>query len=457
MEEDFASPKMSSSDLLRSRRSQHAQAKEEERELRVKIAQTEIEELRQSLRYVEIQFAKSKEVTAAVTFKLHESQTDNQHLQEELRDQVHLAHTQSQQIKDLQLRLEDALSVHHDLTEKSQHKLDQARMEASKREEDVTKLREALLVRDTQLEAAAAEKFRLEQRIKDMETEVEFKTKEFVSLQSRLLDKEKELMAILMNRQTDDRQMLEYQQIKTDNQRLLLLLKSTTEFKEFNIGGEQGRRFLPLPTKSEAKLQVSKPRSLSSTLKPQPAPSPDDHWIPTEAYRVAETFKQENSLDISNTQINKLLAELNRIWKEREWKQLYQVKQEAALEVMSLRRQLALRLPFDAQKEGNELRKLKAELRQTQASTTRLEQEEAYTRPTELLEYEPPKEEHNEDKERAEQLTQTLREVVGNVDAQSKELKKTLSRVLVEFCENKERDIPALKKRARDNLLVSAI
>ena len=451
------SPKMSSTDLLRSRRSQQAQAKEEERELRVKIAQTEIEELRQSLRYVEIQFAKSKEVTAAVTQKLHESQTANQHLQEELREQVHLAHTQSQQIKDLQLKLEDALNVHHDLTEKSQLKLEQVLAEASKREEDVTKMRETLQARTSQLEAAVTEKKRLEQRIKDLETEIEFKTREFVSLQSRLLDKEKELMAIVMNRQTDDKQMLDYQQIKTDNQRLLLLLKSTTEFKEFNIGGEQGKRFVPLPAKSEAKLQINKSRSFSSTHKPQPAPLPDDHWIPTEAYRVAETFKQENSLDISNTQINKLLAELNRIWKEREWKQLYQVKQEAALEIMSLRRQLALRLPFDAQKEGNELRKLKAELRATQTSSRRVELEEAYVRPTELLEYEPPKEEHNEDKERAEQLAQTLKEMVGQVDTQSKELKKTLSRVLVEFCENKERDIPALKKRARDNLLVSTI
>lgn len=436
-----------SSEMMRSRRSLHAQVKEEERELRVKIAQTEIDELKQSLRYVEIQFAKSKEITAAVTQKLQESQREVKHLQEELRDQVHLAHTQSQQIKDLQLKLEDALSVHHDLSEKSQLKLDQAKLEANKREEDVVKMRAALQQKETQLELVTGEKQRLEQRLRDLEAEVEFKTKEFVGLQSRLVDKEKEVDDMLLHRQTNDRRMMEYQQLKTDNQRMLMLLKSTTEFKDFNIGGEETRRFVPLSAKSEAKMRPNKPRSQPS------ASTTDSNWIPTEAYKVAESFKQANNLSISNTQINKLLAELNLIWREREWKQLYTVKQEAALEIMSLRRQLALRLPFDAQKEGEEIRKLKAELRQTQVTAERLAAEEAYHRPVELLEYEPPKEENNEDRERAEQLEETLRNMVQSVGKQTGELKKTLGKVLVEFCENKERDIPALKKRARDTLL----
>ena len=85
---------------------------------------------------------------------------------------------------------------------------------------------------------------------------------------------------------------------------------------------------------------------------------------------------------------------------------------------------------------------------------TRMETSEAYLRPTDLLEYEPPKEEHNEEKERADQLSQTLHNLVTNVDSEASELKKVLNKVIAEFCDNKERDIPALKKRAKDGLLV---
>lgn len=56
-------------------------------------------------------------------------------------------------------------------------------------------------------------------------------------------------------------------------------------------------------------------------------PSEDnDRWIPADTFRVAHEFRTKYGGELTPTLINRLLAELNRIWKERERRQIERIR-----------------------------------------------------------------------------------------------------------------------------------
>jgi len=62
---------------------------------------------------------------------------------------------------------------------------------------------------------------------------------------------------------------------------------------------------------------------------------------------VAHEFRDKHGNDLSPTLINQLLSDLNRIWREREKKQIARIKQQCSTEINQLKRQLSNRAPFD--------------------------------------------------------------------------------------------------------------
>ena len=64
--------------------------------------------------------------------------------------------------------------------------------------------------------------------------------------------------------------------------------------------------------------------------------------------------------------INKLLSELNRIWRDRERKQINRLKNKSHNEVNQLRRQLAMRAPHDEVQSQKQISRLKHDLRSCQ-------------------------------------------------------------------------------------------
>jgi hypothetical protein len=117
--------------------------------------------------------------------------------------------------------------------------------------------------------------------------------------------------------------MVEVEHLKLDNQRLLALLKSTKEFKEFaDIADASGGRihFAGKPTPEEAK-QLAEPKN----------------WMPTEALRLANQFRIRNE-SVSEPAMNRLLAELNKVWRDRETKRVAKIQRDCNTEVSDLRR-----------------------------------------------------------------------------------------------------------------------
>lgn len=63
---------------------------------------------------------------------------------------------------------------------------------------------------------------------------------------------------------------------------------------------------------------------------------------------MANQFRQQHGNDLTPELITTLLSNLNKIWQEREKKQIQRLKKESQEEITKLKRQLVARKPFDS-------------------------------------------------------------------------------------------------------------
>jgi hypothetical protein len=74
---------------------------------------------------------------------------------------------------------------------------------------------------------------------------------------------------------------------------------------------------------------------------------PQEGWVPNEAYLLAHGFRKQFGNELTPELINDMLRDLNRIWREREKKQLTRIKAQYQQEVAQLKRRLLHRAPLD--------------------------------------------------------------------------------------------------------------
>lgn len=110
----------------------------------------------------------------------------------------------------------------------------------------------------------------------------------------------------------------------------------------------------------------------NSKLKNTIVENEQDNWIPSDTFRIAHEFRTKYGGELSPTLINRLLAELNRIWKDRERKQIERIRYKCTKEVMSLRRQLNMRVPYDEVQTKRELERLRVELQRSRKEVREL-------------------------------------------------------------------------------------
>jgi len=58
-----------------------------------------------------------------------------------------------------------------------------------------------------------------------------------------------------------------------------------------------------------------------------------EDWIPEEAFKVAHDFRNNVAAQVSSSLMNQFLNDLNKVWKEREQKQIARIKSECNREV----------------------------------------------------------------------------------------------------------------------------
>ncbi len=92
----------------------------------------------------------------------------------------------------------------------------------------------------------------------------------------------------------------------------------------------------------------------------------EEDWIPEEAFRVAHDFRNRCASTVSQALMNQLLADLNKIWRDREKKSVSRVQNNAHREIQYLRRQISFRKPYDQVVHEQDVKRLKKSLKDTQ-------------------------------------------------------------------------------------------
>ena len=162
---------------------------------------------------------------------------------------------------------------------------------------------------------------------------------------------------------------------RSENARLLSLLAKTpqySQFAEFAADSGTGVRYMNATDASEKAPSPNQSRVKPCQIGYEADPNEGfgdengDEWIPDEAYRVAHDFRSRCAANVSKALMNTLLSDLNKIWRAREKKQITRIKSEANREVQYLRREVAFKKPYQQVMHEQDVKRLKAELKDCQ-------------------------------------------------------------------------------------------
>lgn len=227
------------------------------------------------------------------------------------------------------------------------------------------------------------------------------------SLEDKIKDLEEKIDNMYITKKSETALQLEIDHLKDDNLRLLNMLKTTEEFKDFAYLAEDctgGVRYVKGSSiygdgitgtnKLSAKCECSK-GSIYPNCKPckdkdkendpfdlQPhkdkkktcrikeclvkkiqedSVQNDSNWVPIAAFETLNRFAHKYRLNIDDCLAKELLYQLNNIWKEREAKQIQRIKVKLQTEILDLRRRLNNKDSSEQIISKNENRKLKEE------------------------------------------------------------------------------------------------
>lgn len=221
----------------------------------------------------------------------------------------------------------------------------------------------------------------------------------------RIKELEDKLDEIYTTRKSESALLLELTHLRNDNIRLLNMLKTTEEFKDFAYLAEDcsgGIRYVKAdstygdcsksgganakckcskntiypngkcckdkngiggPTNNSNKTITCKIKECISKKMEEDSPFNDINWVPSEAFEYITSFNNKYRVSIDDTLSKELLYKLNLIWIEREKSNIQRVRNQYQNEILDLRRRLNNKESSDIIYTKTENKKLKDELK----------------------------------------------------------------------------------------------
>ncbi|CDW83586.1 UNKNOWN [Stylonychia lemnae] len=360
-------PHTASGKILRT--DQDTKVNEQTRQL-FRLAQGEIDELKDSLRYAEYALARTKQEKEVL-----ERQMEEEH-EETIKTKVDLKMKENE--RDLMARQADALAKqaeHAQMTQtkvqsEAQKKLFQLQNEINSRENEINKLSLNLREKDASLtKLVVTEKINRVEN-KEYRDLLQRKDQSIKQLQLELEDAKRKLDEIVMTRKSEGTALLEIHHYKADNERLIAMLSQTKEFENFgklasdsvSDGGVGIRYMNPNPSNNSQPI-CHYPKQKSNLKDFYTDKNECEDWIPDEAFKLAHDFRNKCASNISQSLMNQLLQDLNKVWRQREKKQIHKVQNQSNKEIAYLRRQISFRQPYDQVMAENDIKRLKKEVK----------------------------------------------------------------------------------------------
>lgn len=106
-------------------------------------------------------------------------------------------------------------------------------------------------------------------------------------------------------------------------------MSKTKEYENFgNFVDDLGGNALRIQTGKENQQEEA-----NKDVKPD-----EDEWVPGEAFATAYQFRSKHGNDMTPDLINQLLSNLNKIWQDREKKQINRINKKCQEEITQLKR-----------------------------------------------------------------------------------------------------------------------
>ena len=126
--------------------------------------------------------------------------------------------------------MDEFVAAQKDLYEKSKFKVSSYQNEIDIREEEINRLKRQMAQRDEDIRNMNTRLQAMTDRLRDIEEELELKSGENNRLRNQVADLEKTVQDLFVSRKGDGTFQVELDALRADNERLLLLLKSTCEY-----------------------------------------------------------------------------------------------------------------------------------------------------------------------------------------------------------------------------------
>lgn len=188
-------------------------------------------------------------------------------------------------------------------------------------------------------------------RITDIEDELEMKSGENNRLRKQVTDLEAAMQDLYVSRKGTGDLQIELGSLKKDNERLLGLLKETSEYADFNDTQIMNAAGKTMSNFQETKSDVGAKKSKI-----------DNDWIPTEAVRAIMKIRDDFKGTMTETAVSQILYELNAIWRTIMRKETDAIKKRLTDQIQDLRRQVVTKQAFDKSELMKEISRTKKEL-----------------------------------------------------------------------------------------------
>ena len=170
---------------------------------------------------------------------------------------------------------------------------------------------------------------------------------------------QKEIDYLYKNKQTESNLILENENLKKDNIRLIEMLKSTNEYSEFsylNFSNKNGIKFVEQP-----KFDVRKARDMVEQLKiKENIKNNKKNWVPNEALYLIQDYNKKYNLGLNDKIIEDLLGCLNHFFKKDEKKRLNLLKIKYQKDLINIKKKYDIKdinFNFDNNDDLNNLNK----------------------------------------------------------------------------------------------------
>jgi hypothetical protein len=209
-----------------------------------------------------------------------------------------------------------------------------------------------------------------EQALSDATARADAQVRTNADMAEQLVMMKEQLKTAHVARRADVHAMAALHQLQLDNQRLVRLLASTAEYRQFIALSDEsgGLAYMPPdPTTGEDAAKTRLPKSSGRDRKVQVSTREAAFWVPADAYALVSDFRHRYVPAVPMSQFHGLLLKLSKVWKRRETARLDRIREAHASKVSELRRRLSQQVPYDEVVTSSEVERLRRELRAARA------------------------------------------------------------------------------------------